>query len=38
MILVGQELKGFCSGYFGRDEYGPNRVEAVGKDWIVARN
>ena len=37
-IMVGQELKGFCDGWFGRDAYGNKRVEAVGADWVVARN
>jgi hypothetical protein len=37
MLRVGQELRSFCSGYFGEDFY-EGRVEAVGFDWIVARN
>lgn len=28
---------GFCGGVFGRDSYDVKRVEAIGKDWIVAR-
>ena len=36
-IMVGQVLKSYCNGYFGRDFYG-GRVEAVGYDWIVARD
>lgn len=37
MLQVGQELKSYCNGYFGRDFYG-GRVEAVGFDWVVARS
>lgn len=36
-LLVGQVLYGYCEGYFGRDSYGNKRVEAVGVDWVVAR-
>lgn len=38
MILVGQLLEGFCRGCFGRNSYEDKRVEAVGVDWIVARD
>lgn len=27
-----------CGGYFGRDAYGTLRVEAIGADWVVARD
>ena len=37
MIRVGSKLKGYCGGEFGRDSYDDKRVEAVGADWIVAR-
>ena len=37
MIRVGDKLYGFCEGYFGRDSYNDKRVEAVGADWVVAR-
>lgn len=37
-LLVGETLEGFCGGYFGRDSYGTKRVEAVGADWVVARD
>lgn len=30
-------MEGFCGGYFGRDSYDPKRVEAIGADWVVAR-
>lgn len=36
IIRVGQMLYGFCGGYFG-DSYNDKRVEAVGVDWVVAR-
>lgn len=36
-IGVGTVLHGFCNGFFGRDEYGPKRIEAMGYDWIVCR-
>lgn len=28
---------GFSGGYFGRDSYDNKRVEAMGVDWLVAR-
>ena len=37
MIRIGTVLYGYCGGYFGRDSYGPKRVEAMGADWVVAR-
>jgi hypothetical protein len=36
-VRVGTVLYGFCGGYFGRDSYSDKRVEAVGADWVVAR-
>lgn len=36
-VRVGTVLYGFCGGYFGRDSYRTKRVEAVGADWVVAR-
>lgn len=36
-IRVGTLLRGFCHGAFGRDSYADKRVEAIGADWIVAR-
>ncbi len=38
MIPIGTILRGFCNGYFGRASYSDKRVEAVGADWIVARD
>lgn len=36
--MVGQPLYGYCGGWFGRDSYRDKRVEAVGVDWVVARD
>lgn len=38
MVQVGSVLYGSCGSDFGRMIYGPLRVEAVGADWVVARN
>lgn len=38
MIRVGTVLYGYCGGLFGRHSYGEKRVEAVGADWVVARD
>lgn len=37
VIRVGTLLRGFCHGAFGRDSYDDKRVEAIGADWVVAR-
>ena len=37
MLRVGDRLYGFCGGYFGGDSYDDKRVEAIGSDWVVAR-
>lgn len=42
-LRVGDRLEesegyAFCGGYFGRDSYEAKRVEAVGADWVVARD
>lgn len=37
-IAVGDRIHGYCGGYFGRDHYDCGTVEAVGKDWVVARS
>lgn len=37
-LKVGTTLHGFCGGAFGRDAYGNIRIEAIGKDWVVARD
>lgn len=36
-LRVGDVLVGFCGGAFGRDSYEDKRVEAIGADWVVAR-
>lgn len=36
-LRVGQMLYGYCGGFFGRDSYDTKRIEAVGTDWVVAR-
>lgn len=37
MSRIGMVLHGYCNGYFGRESYGPKRIEAEGIDWIVVR-
>jgi hypothetical protein len=37
-LRVGDVLLGFCNGFFGRDSYEDKRVEALGADWVVARD
>lgn len=37
-LAVGDVIHGFAYGAFGRDHYDCVRVEAVGPDWIVARD
>lgn len=37
-LSVGDVIHGFAYGAFGRDHYHCVRVEAVGPDWIVARD
>lgn len=37
MIRTGTLLYGYCGGLFGRDSYSDKRVEAIGVDWVVAR-
>ena len=36
MLRIGTILKGYCEGYFGLS-YEDKRIEAIGTDWIVAR-
>jgi len=36
-LAAGDVIHGFAYGAFGRDHYGCVRIEAVGPDWIVAR-
>lgn len=37
-LAVGDRIHGYCGGYFGRDHYDCGIVEAVGRDWLVARS
>jgi hypothetical protein len=37
-IRVGDTLYGFCGGSFDRESYDNKRVEAIGADWLVARD
>lgn len=37
-LLVGHVIAPMAHGEFGRDDYHPKRVEAVGADWVVARD
>ncbi len=37
-LYIGTALRGFCCGAFGRDAYEKKRVEALGVDWVVARD
>ena len=37
-LRVGDRLFGHCGGYFGRDSFEDKRVEAIGMDWVVARD
>lgn len=37
-LRVGDKIGGFCGGAFGRDFWGDATVEAIGSDWVVARD
>ncbi|MCX4778136.1 hypothetical protein [Streptomyces sp. NBC_01264] len=37
-LAIGDVIHGFAYGAFGRDHYDCVRIEAVGPDWIVARD
>lgn len=37
-LAPGDIIHGFANGAFGRDHYDCVRIEAVGPDWIVARD
>lgn len=37
-LEVGDVIHGFAQGGFGRDHYDCVKIEAAGKDWIVARD
>jgi hypothetical protein len=36
-LQVGQTLRWFCGGAFGRDSYSDKVIEGIGPDWVVAR-
>lgn len=36
-LRIGDVLDGYCGGHFGRT-YTDKRVEAIGADWVVARD
>lgn len=36
-LRIGDVINGFAAGVFGRDFWGPARVEFIGGDWIVVR-
>lgn len=38
MSNIGRLIHGYCDGAFGRDFWGPARIEAEGFDWIVVRS
>lgn len=37
-LRVGIMIYGFAGGRFGRDSYSMKRIEAIGADWVIARN
>lgn len=37
-LEVGDQLLGFCGGCFGRDSYHDKIIEALGRDWVIARD
>lgn len=37
-LAVGDVIHGFTQGAFGRDHYDCVKIEAAGRDWIVARD
>lgn len=37
-IKVGAKIYGYCAGYFGRETDHVKKIEALGPDWVVARN
>lgn len=37
-LRIGDVLYGFCAGYFGSNSYEDKRVEAIGSDWVIARD
>ena len=37
-VVIGTGLAGYCGGYFGARSYEDKWVEALGPDWVVARD
>lgn len=37
-LTVGDVIHGYARGGFGRDHYNCTKIEAAGRDWIVARD
>ena len=37
-LMLGDIIHGHAGGAFGRDHYECSRVEATGRDWVVARH
>ena len=37
-VAIGTGLAGYCGGYFGPGSYADKWVEALGPDWVVARD
>lgn len=37
-LAIGDVIHGFAQGAFGRDHYDCVKIEAAGRDWIVARD
>ncbi len=37
-LKIGDVIHGFAQGGFGRDHYDCTKIEAAGRDWIVARD
>jgi hypothetical protein len=35
---IGKKIYGFCNGFFGRSSYSDKIIEAIGHDWVVARD
>ena len=35
---IGKKIYGYCNGFFSKNEYGNKIIEAVGSDWIIARD
>jgi len=36
-VNIGRKIVGYCSGYFGRDDYKDKMIIFEGKKWIVCK-